>query len=232
MVFMEDAMVNNERRAIVTKANVSKVHGDTVLQGRELTTVERLEGELYDHMYQTHQRRYEHSLSVAETAEHMALAYGVNPFEARVAGVLHDWDKVLSTHEQIAKAQRLGIDLGVDYQLVAGLLHGMTAALDLEKRYPGLPKSIWQAIDRHTIGATDMSPLDMVIFVADGIEPLRNESDGIAKVRSMVWRQAPLEDVFWASFSGGVRYVIDTERYLYPGTLNIYNTLVRSKRKG
>jgi putative nucleotidyltransferase with HDIG domain len=73
-------------------------------------------------MYQTHQRRYEHSLSVAETAERMALAYGVNPFEARVAGVLHDWDKVLSTHEQIDKAQRLGIDLGVDYQLVAGLL--------------------------------------------------------------------------------------------------------------
>ena len=36
-------------------------------------------------------RRLSHSFSVARTAEALAVAYGVDPFKARVAGTLHDW---------------------------------------------------------------------------------------------------------------------------------------------
>ena len=208
-------------------------YGKAAYDRRERACLECLEAVLRDHMEAVKPKRYAHSLSVARTAEQMALAYGVSPFEARVAGILHDWDKVLSAEEQVAHARVLGVDLGVDIQLVQPLLHGITAARTLPERYPELPAAIWQAIERHTIGAADMSELDMVVFVADGIEPIRKDVPAIHNVRQLVEKSAPLEDVFWASFSSGVAYVIDTERYLYPGTLDIYNELVlaRSRRK-
>ena len=204
-------------------------YGTATYDERQKAYLGRIEADLRDHMEVAKPKRYAHSLSVARTAEQMALAYGVDAFEARAAGILHDWDKVLSPEEQIAYARRLGVDLGVDSQLVQPLLHGITAARSLPERYPELPATVWQAIERHTIGAADMSELDMVVFVADGIEPIRKDVPAIHNVRQLVERGAPLSEVFWASFSSGVSYVIDTERYLYPGTLDIYNELVLAR---
>ena len=73
-----------------------------------------------------------------------------------------------------------------------------------------------------------MSDLDMVLFVADGIEPLRKPYPGIDNIRGLVGA-APLDEVFWASFAGGIVYVIETRRYLYPGTVDIYNALVEKE---
>lgn len=178
-------------------------------------------------------RRLAHSLSVARTAEHLARLYGVSPYLARVAGILHDWDKVVPNEELVERARALGIDMGVELERVEPLLHGMVAARELPREFPELPREVWQAIDRHTTGSASMSPLDEVIFVADGIEPLRPASEGIEETRSLVG-QVPLDDVYWNAFAGGIEYVIRTRRYLYPGTLDIYNKLVeaRSARKG
>lgn len=196
----------------------------------ELALIGQLEADLKVHMAEAKPRRYRHSLSVAATAEQMALAYGVSPFEARVAGILHDWDKVLSSEGQILLAQDLGVSLGVDLSLVQPLLHGITAARHLPKDYPMLPASVWQAIERHTMGHARMTPLDMIVFVADGTEPLRRDVPAIHEVRELVDARAPLDDVYWTSFYHGASYVIETQRYLYPGTLEIYNELALARR--
>lgn len=47
-------------------------------------------------------KRYVHSLGVAETALHLAEVYGVDRFDAAAAGLIHDWDKVLSDDELVA----------------------------------------------------------------------------------------------------------------------------------
>jgi len=76
-----------------------------------------------------------------------------------------------------------------------------------------------------------MTDLDMVVFVADGIEPRRRAEPATVHVRKLVEQGAPLKEVFWSSFSSGVAYVIQTERYLFPGTLDIYNELVLARRR-
>jgi predicted HD superfamily hydrolase involved in NAD metabolism len=169
-------------------------------------------------------KRLRHSLSVGLTAERMAVAYGVDPYLARVAGILHDWSKAESTERLAAEAVDLGISFEVDMALVEPLLHGMVAARMLPSRYPELPAEVFQAIDRHTLGNAHMSELDMVVFVADGIEPFRKAVKPIESQRGHVGKVS-LEDLFWESFADGVSYVIDTRRYLYPGTLDIYNEI-------
>lgn len=173
--------------------------------------------------------RLAHSISVARTAEQMAVMYGVDPYLARVAGLLHDWDKIEQNEELIRRAKRLGIDLGVPLEQVEPLLHGMVAARELPDRYPHLPYEVWHAIAYHTAAGEDMGPLDMVLFVADGVEPLRRASEGIAQTRSLVGK-VPLEDVFWNAFVGGIKYVLDTGRYLYPRTIEVYNSLAKDRQ--
>lgn len=169
-------------------------------------------------------RRLAHSISVARTAERMATLYDVDPYLATVAGLLHDWDKIVPNEELIRRANHFGIDLGVPLERVEPLLHGMVAARELPERYPQLPQDVWHAISCHTSASEDMGPLDMIIFVADGVEPLRRSSEGIEQTRGLVGK-ASLEDVFWNAFVGGIVYVLETGRYLYPGTVDTYNTI-------
>ena len=76
-----------------------------------------------------------------------------------------------------------------------------------------------------------MRPLDMIVFVADAIEPLRPSSEGIDQVRALVRAGAPLAEAYASCFCSGVEYVIRTRRYLYPKTLDIYNHLVLTRRE-
>lgn len=205
--------------------------GEPDYDREQASEIARLEADLTARMEEVKPRRLAHSLSVSRTAEQMALIYGVDPYLARVAGILHDWDKVVPNDEEIAHARAMGIDLGVDLELVQPLLHGITASRELPELYPELPKEVFQAIARHTTGHADMSPLDEVIFVADGIEPLRQGSIGIAETRALVDRHAPLDEVYYQSFTGGIVYVLETGRYLYPGTVDIYNVLARRRSR-
>ena len=175
-------------------------------------------------------RRYAHSLSVAAECERLALIYGVDPYPCRVAGILHDWDKVLAPAEQIRRANRMGVDLGVPNSAVPQLLHGIIAAEELKELYPKLPKEVFPAIARHTTGAADMSDIDMIVFVADGIEPMRPKTPGVEKTRSRVGKVS-LNELYYEAFVGGIVYVIEGGRYLYPGALDTYNELARIRRK-
>ena len=83
---------------------------------------------------------------------------------------------------------------------------------------------MWHAVAVHTSAAADMGPLDEVIFVADGIEPLRPDTPGIERLRSLVG-EVSLDDLFWESFVGGIIFVLEGGRYLYPGTIDVYNSL-------
>lgn len=196
---------------------------------KQRETIKQLEADLAEQLG-AKSRRYAHSISVARECERLALIYGVDPYPCRVAGILHDWDKVLSPAEQIRRANNMGVDLGVPNSAVPQVLHGIIAAKELKELYPKLPKEVFPAIARHTTGAADMSDVDMIVFVADGIEPLRPKTPGVEKTRMHVGKVS-LNELYYEAFVGGIIYVIEGGRYLYPGALETYNELARIRRK-
>ena len=52
-------------------------------------------------------KRHVHTLGVAACATEMAKVYGVDQYEAALAGLLHDWDKVIPDDELVARALAL-----------------------------------------------------------------------------------------------------------------------------
>lgn len=188
--------------------------------GEELAALERIE-ELLRVRMKDARKRYRHSLGVSETACRLARAYEVDPFLATAAGLLHDWDKVLPDEELVSRAIRYHIDIAGSPALAAPLLHGPVAARELPELFGELPGSVFQAIARHTVGAPDMAPLDMVVFVADTIEPNRR-GDYADALRAQVG-EVSLTELFFACFTQGLVYVLQTGRYLYPTAIDIYN---------
>lgn len=192
-----------------------------MLDTRQEEYLESMRAALETHMKAVRPHRYAHSLGVSDTAGTLARTYGVDEFEARAAGLIHDWDKVLDDAELLARAARYGITVVGSPVLAAPVLHGPVAAHELPDRFPELPASVFQAVARHTIGAVDMTPLDMVVFVADAIEPGR-KGDYAVRLRELVGT-APLTEVFFTTMSQSLAYVISSGRYLYPPALTVYN---------
>lgn len=174
--------------------------------------------------------RFVHSVRVAETAEKMALAYGVDSRVARMAGLLHDWDKALSPKRLRDRIAHYGLDIDGATQInMPQLLHGPTAAAVLADEFPEFGDEIFQAIERHTVGGIRMTPLDMIVFCADKIEPgndvqvYRDLYDQIATM--------DLEDLFLAVQREGLVYLLRSNRPLNLDAVEVWNFYCAEKQR-
>lgn len=177
--------------------------------------------------------RFKHILGVAATAEELARTYGVDSRKARLGGLLHDWDKGFDDAGIRTRVDELGLEVEpFMYEHMPQLLHGPTAAAALAAEYPQIPADVIQAIDRHTVGAPDMTPLDMVVYVADAIEPHRCFGS-VDELRAQVGKVS-LEELFLATFEQLLLMLVSRKRELHPDTPLIWNAYVarRANEKG
>ena len=173
--------------------------------------------------------RYRHSLGVSQTAEQLARIYGVDQNEAAVAGLLHDWDKSLTGDELKRKAKKLKLADKEVREHATGVLHSWTAAATLRDKFPELSDAVLQAISRHTCGAVGMSDLDMVVFVADIIEPGRDFPD-IEGLRAAVG-EVCLEELFYRTYKANFMYLLSADMVVASPSLDVYNSLVVERKE-
>jgi predicted HD superfamily hydrolase involved in NAD metabolism len=174
--------------------------------------------------------RFLHSISVSQTAVVLAELYGVDEGEARIAGLVHDWDKNYSDEELIARAREFGVPVRDWEEDMAALLHAQTGAEALRREFPMFSEAIIQAVARHTSAASDMSPLDMVIYVADMIEPLRTQGN-VGALRALVGK-LPLEALFLKSYETTMKHLVTRHRFIHPDSLEVWNTYIHKERIG
>ena len=169
-------------------------------------------------------------MGVARTSAELAHAYGVDPDRAYLAGLLHDWDKGYDD-EGIRQRARL-FCVQADPQLfdeMPQLLHGPVAAAALACAYPQIPSEILQAIARHTAGAVDMTDLDMVVYVADAIEPNR-DYPGVKELREAVGA-VPLRELFIRTFAHTLENLLDRRCAVHPQTIGIWNSFASFEQR-
>lgn len=171
-----------------------------------------------------------HSVSVADTAVKMAGIYHVDQDEARFAGLLHDWDKNLTDEELVARAQEFDIEIDERLEDMAALLHAHTGAVAVAREFPSLSPRVIQAIARHTSAAPDMTDLDMIIYIADMIEPLRTRGN-LAPLRTIVGKVS-LEALFVQSFQMTMDHLIKRHRFIHPDSLEVWNAYISRERSG
>lgn len=132
------------------------------------------------------EKRYKHSLGVADTAAQLAKQYGEDEEVARIAGILHDITKELSDKEQADIIKKYKIKLDDVEKNEPKLYHAITAPFYL-RSCVHVNDSIINAIRYHTTGRANMSLLEKIIYLADYIEPGRN-FDGVEKIRKLAFQ--------------------------------------------
>jgi predicted HD superfamily hydrolase involved in NAD metabolism len=171
---------------------------------------------------------FAHSVRTAETAVDMAEAYGADVGQARIAGLLHDWDREATADELVTLARARG-DVHEVELAQPKLLHARTGAEGARKAFPDLPEAVYSAIEKHTIGAVEMSDLDRVVYLADMIEPSR-DWPGVDELRRCVG-EVPLDEMFFVGYRMSLQSLLRRNKRLHPDTVAVWNSLVSKYRR-
>ncbi len=162
-------------------------------------------------------KRFSHTLAVADTARHLALLHGQDCVKAEIAALLHDCAKCLPLKEMqhIARENHLTQDESI---LESGaLLHSVVGAHLAQAEYGVTDPEIISAIASHTTGKPGMSRLDMIVWLADTIEPTRAPYPLLDKVRMLAGLS--LEKAMLASLEGTLAHVRKKGDAAHPATL-------------
>ena len=163
------------------------------------------------------QHRFMHSLAVAHTARQLAVAHHLDPVKAEAAGLLHDCAKCLplSAMQQLCRDHQLTVD--PDILQSGALLHSVAGACQAQDVYGITDPELLSAITNHTSGRPGMSKLDMVIWLADKIEPTRASYPLLDKVRMLAGFS--LEKALLTSLEGSANYLRSSGKTVHPLTL-------------
>lgn len=165
-----------------------------------------------------------HCERVADAAVMLAETYVLDVEKARVAGLLHDWDRQASRIELLSRASDAGIGVTSTDTAVPYLLHARTGALGAEDALPGLDPEIVSAIEKHTLGAEQMSDLDMLVYLADMIEYGRSYP-GVDALREAIGR-VTLGELFALGYRQSFAHLLEARRPIHPTTVAVWNRYV------
>ena len=116
-------------------------------------------------------KRFKHSVSVANLAYHIALNNSLNPSKAYIAGLLHDVGKYVdfAIQEVIAKKYE-----ELYFNSIPRVLHHQYMGVELARNEFLIDdEEILDAIKYHATGAPNMSKLAKIVYASDKIDPSR-----------------------------------------------------------
>ncbi len=144
-------------------------------------TVENAIIVLKKYLKKTNKEKFKHSVRVSKVCEILAKKWNVPVEDAKIAGLLHDIGKSFSKQEILKLCLEHNITI-YDFELLENVkaLHGRISSLLFKKEFDNTNLErlnyIAKAIDAHVSGNSNMSDLDKIVFIADNVEPKKDDS--------------------------------------------------------
>ena len=173
-------------------------------------------------------KRFEHVLSVRETAINFAAKYKVDLQKVELAALLHDCAKWMNNKILIELSKKYKIQLDQIEQEDPALLHAKVGAEYAKDHFGITDLDILDAIRNHTTGAKRMSLIGKILYVADFCEPKRNYqvADDVYKIAEIDLDSAMLEVA-----QHKIIRQIESHLLIHPNTIDVYNAGLRLLHK-
>ena len=167
------------------------------------------------------EHRFVHSLGVQYTSICLAMKYGYDLKKAELAGILHDCAKHYSAEKLIKACQKHQIEITKSEQKSPFLLHAKVGALLAEEKYGVTDEEILNAIRCHTTGKPAMTMLEKIVFVADYIEPGRNNAPNLDTLRQLSFEN--IDEAVLAILKQTLDYLKSKSQDIDQHTVETYN---------
>ena len=173
--------------------------------------------------------RWRHIQGVVTTARELARRFGVDQQRAELAALLHDAARDWPVSRLTATLADAGERPSPLEQASPELLHGPAAAHWARAQLGVDDDAVLDAVRYHTTGRPGMSPLEMVLVVADYSEPGR-EFAAAAAIRDAAVQS--LETACLLSLDARLRYLLDGGHPIHPRTVEARNWLLMRRASG
>lgn len=179
------------------------------------------------------ENRYHHTLGVMFTAAAMAMVWDVSLEQAQLAGLLHDCAKCIPNGKKISMCRKHEVPV-TDFELEHPfLIHAVLGAYLAGKKYGVTDPEIQSAIRWHTTGKPEMSELEMILYIADYIEPQRDRAPRLEMIRRLAFTD--LEECMYEILSDSMKYLSENPEDLDRKTeeaYEYYRKLHESRKQG
>jgi len=130
------------------------------------------------------ERRFRHVLGVVGEAERLAAIHGIDREKAALAALLHDSTKEWEINSQLKMLSECGIIVDNDTLQCPQVLHALSGSVRAKREF-GAPFDVAEAIRTHATGEENMTPLQLLIYVADLTEPGRDFARELSPLRAL-----------------------------------------------
>lgn len=174
------------------------------------------------------ERRFIHSLNVADSAKQLAEIYGCNAEEAYTAGLVHDCNKDTPAGLQLSYMLENGMELTRLEADTAKLYHAMSGSIFIRKELGIDNTDIINSVRYHTTGRAGMTLLEKIVFIADFISKDR-DYDGVEVMREKALKS--LDAAIAEGLGFTIKELVENSKAVHPDTVDAYNEAVMNINK-
>jgi len=183
-------------------------------------------------------KRLVHTLSVEEECVALAEIFGLgleNKMRLRVAALLHDITKKFTHEEQLNYCFNNNIFYTEEEKFTPKIFHAKTGAHMAKQLFGDIADEIiCEAIKYHTTAKANMNLIEILLYLADYIEPKRDFSDCVilrAEFYEMINNLENLElvlnKILTRSFDMTIEGLILNKEIIHPDTTSARNFYIR-----
>lgn len=169
------------------------------------------------------EKRYFHSLCVADEAERLAIKYGGDTEKCYFAGLLHDITKNSSDQEHLKLFETFDIMLNDIEKNAKKLWHAMSGEAYIKYVLNIKDDELLDAVRYHTTAKADMSLTAKILYLADFTSKDRDYED-VEIIRGLV--DESLDSAFIYALKYSITDLVENSRAVHPDTLEAYNQAV------
>jgi predicted HD superfamily hydrolase involved in NAD metabolism len=181
------------------------------------------------------EHRYAHTESVVKTALEIGHKYNLDQStltKIEIAAWLHDCCKELKNEELAILASFYKVPIYDLDRKYPNLLHARVGAHWVEDEYEIHDPYILKAIEEHTLAGKDMLISSKILFLADMLEPRRDQnkpSDTLNRLRKMISDREDIDRVLLEALNSKIDYMLKKNQALHPLSIEHRNVLLETQ---
>ncbi len=170
------------------------------------------------------EKRYKHSLGVADEAVLLAERYGAEKLKAYIAGLVHDCAKEIGKEAAIKLLkEKYRVSLDAVEENTHKLLHGPLGACMIQDIFGIDDIEIIDAVKYHTTGKANMGVLTKVLYIADYVEPNRT-FEGVDDLRRLAYED--IDKAIMVGINWTFEELMERGSMFHPDTVHARNYLL------